>query len=303
MHINNSFKQHIESTIKDKTYPIKSDIVKDLMDKADSHINELLKKKTWSGEEAGKIYFYDYIRAIKSNDKINDEHERQRKLIFEKTVKSFKNVKFDNRMYKLYSKLFEWVTLAYHRGYFYIQYLESNYIKLENIITTAYEAEIVFQETKENLSDKAKEHLKKLTIDRFIETKEDSIKTSIIPIKESLEKLMFYEVTLDVIGKLADIEEAMTFKILQTNTKLRYIDDLYKKTEDLKELLSKSSSENNIKDQKIEIIKNIIDDIHLKKLIPSEEKLINGTCEDRMYQQGFNLAIEINQEKNRYVKN
>jgi hypothetical protein len=306
METSNLFKQYTKSIIKERTYswyPVDLSITENLMREVDSRINKLLKKKTWSAIEAGKIYFYDYLKTIRLNDKTNNEHEKQQKLIVEKTIKSFNSSKFNNKVYKLYSELFKWLILAYHRGHFYIQRLESDYVRLASIIITAYEAEIILQETQQNIPDKAKEHLRNLTIDKFMESKESLIITSVISIRESLEKLMFYEVTLDIVGKLADIDEIIAFKISQANTKLEYIDALCKKTNNLKELLNKRSSKDKTKEKSIKIISEVINDIHPEKLIPKKERLIDETYKDRVYQQGFNLAIAINKEKNKRCQN
>jgi hypothetical protein len=289
-------KQNIGSLLEDQDR-------QNAIEKADIHINELLNKKTWTAQDAGKIYFYDYLVLI--NEKYTNQLYKQRRSLITKKLKQFCNsYKSDEKIYKLYSDLFRWLITVYHKGFIFLQQLNSSYKILSNIIDNACSAELIAKESFPNLSNNAQVGLCSLMLEDTIynnckecKTKKQDVEDTLSDLKTSINNLTYYRLTLDIVGEYAGIQELKFFSLESKLFVL--INKLVDKISKLKNIIYLNKHYNaEIVFKKNKIIKSIlIDKLQLKELIPLKDELIDGTCCDNIYKNGFDISIKIDYER------
>jgi hypothetical protein len=276
-----------------------------ILEKVDKRINKLLDKKDWTGEDTGKILFYDYLRVINEDSK-NDLYIQQRDQISKRLEKFCDNSylpESDAGIYKRYLRLFDWLLTAYHKGFIFFQHLTSNRTRLMDIIDGAISAESVIKEMNQSLSISALSHLKNLTLENRIDEDHSQklpvIKKCIHGLKEAIDGIAFNKTTLSIVGGYADIEELEYFSF--EGRLLKLIDGLLLKVSSLNNLINSSDYyARTEKAQKSKVIKSILlNELQRKNLMPRKRNLVNGTCHDEIYKNGFDIAISIAYEKNR----
>jgi hypothetical protein len=293
-------KQHGISFIED---PDKQEAV----NKADGYIKKILNKKIWTAQEAGKVYFYDYLILVNTRNSRQSSYESQSESIINKLKQfcsTYPNPQ-DKKVYDLYSDLFGWLIFVYQRGFGFLKELHSNCVRLNDIIKNAYNAELVAKEVKwQSLSSDAKFGLCNLMItdvfygDKKNNTKQEEVKSVIKDLKTSINNLAYHRLVLEIVGDYADIQELKYFSFIGRLHML--INDLLSNAEKLKEMISSNDRYGNksINSERSQTIKSIlIDRLQPNKIMPSNDNLIDGTCHSKFYRKGFDISIEIAYER------
>jgi hypothetical protein len=275
--------------------------------KADNHIKELLNKKIWTAQDAGKICFYDYLISVNTDDSEKASYEQQLMLI-SKRVKRFGNTYASNeKIYRLYSELFSWLSFVCQRGYCFFKELRSTCIVLKNIIDTACAAENVAKGLWTDMPNEVKFGLCDMMLANVlsggkgkidINSRQMELNDAIDDLKTLVNSISYHRVALDTIGGYADIQELKYFSFESSLFVL--IDELLSRAEKLEKIISSNDCYGNkgISSKRSQTVRSIlIDKLQPKELIPSRSSLIDGACHDSLYVDGFNISVEINNER------
>jgi hypothetical protein len=282
---------------------------KEVITTADNLIKKLLSKKRWTPQDAGQIYFYDYLLSINVQKEDQQQYDHQRKLIKEKAKQFCDSCNFADsggKIYRLYIELFGWIFLACQRGVAFFRDLQSSCIILKNIIDTACSAEAVAKSSWINMPNEAKFRLCDMMLaDAFdgdrnigINRRQVELDDAINKLKSSVNNIAYHKITLDIIGNYADIQELKYFSFESRLFVL--IDGLFSKAEKLERVISSNDcyGNKNISLKRSQTIRSIlIDKLQPEKLMPLRSTLIDGTCHDDLYRNGFNISIEIDNER------
>jgi hypothetical protein len=208
----------------------------------------------------GKVYFYNYIRILQKrrSGENKDWYRKQQNLIVKKTqeiLASNRLNSYNKRIYDLYVDLFNWISTSYLSVNVFVNKLGTEVAKLSAFIDTVYEAEIISQKLSESKTNNldVNQHLDRLTLENS--EKLNSAKEALAEVKQSLEEIMIYQVTLTVVGKITNVKEFIGFNV-DISSLLNTLDKIFSKAKELKKILE---NENKTKE-----IGNLI-----KKLTPS----------------------------------
>jgi hypothetical protein len=282
---------------------------KEIITTADNLVKKLLSKKRWTPQDAGKIYFYDYLLSMNVQKEDQPQYDNQRKLIKEKARQFRDSCNFDDsdgKIYRLYIELFGWIFLVCQRGLYFFKELQSTCIILKNIIDTACSAETVAKSSWANMPNEARFGLCDMMItdvfdgDRNIGVNRRQVELgdAIDKLKSSINSIAYHRIALDIVGDYADIQELKYFSFESRLFVL--IDGLFSRSEKLEKAISSNDcyGNKNITLKRSQTIRSIlIDKLQPEKLMPLRSTLIDGTCHDDLYKNGFNISIEISNEQ------
>jgi hypothetical protein len=117
-------------------------------------------------------------------------------------------------------------------------------------------------------------------------------------LKDSVNSIAYHKITLDIIGDYADIQELKYFSF--ESRLFILIDGLFSRAEKLEKAISSNDcyGNKNISLKRSQTLRSILlDRLQPEKLMPSRSALIDGTCHDDLYKNGFNISVEINNER------
>jgi hypothetical protein len=173
---------------------------------------------------------------------------------------------------------------------------------LKSIIDNACSAEDIAREAWGNISNSAKLKLSNMMIADTFDShksigtckKQEELEGLIYELKTSIDNIAYHGVALDIVGDHADIQELKYFSV--QSRFLVLIDELFSKAEKLEKTISSNDcyGNKNISLKRSQTVRSILlDRLQPKKLMPSRDKLVNGVCRNKLYNNGFTISISI----------